>query len=107
MLGVLLGLACALLWGSGDFTGGFATRRNHALQVLVVASFSGLLMLTVFALVSQEGLPSSKTPQQSRCLRSKVLIGDKPGSSGMTPGCDSREDNDLRGSGDTIVVQDF
>ena len=59
MLGVLLGLACALFWGSGDFTGGLATRRNHALQVLVVASFSGLLMLGLFALVSQEGLPSS------------------------------------------------
>ena len=25
----------------------------------------------------------------------------------MTPGCDSREDNELRRSGDTIVVQDF
>ena len=61
MLGVLLGLACALLWGSGDFTGGLATRRNHALQVLVVASVSGLLMLTVFALLAQEGLPSSKS----------------------------------------------
>ena len=53
MLGVLLGLACALLWGSGDFTGGLATRRNHALQVLVVASFSGLLMLVLFAVRRQ------------------------------------------------------
>ena len=61
MLGVLFGLTSALFWGSGDFVGGHATRRNHPLQVLVVASFSGLLMLALFALVSQEGPPSSKS----------------------------------------------
>ena len=29
----------------------------------------------------------------------QVLIRDKPGSSGMTPGCDSRGRNDVRGRG--------
>ena len=60
MLGVLFGLASALVWGGGDFSGGLAARRNHPLQVLVVASLSGLLMLALLALVSREGLPTSK-----------------------------------------------
>ena len=35
MLGVLFGLAAALFWGSGDFSGGLASRRNHPLRVLI------------------------------------------------------------------------
>ena len=48
-------------------------------------------------------------PARTRSARHdpKVLIRDKPGSSGMTPGCDSRGRNDLRGSADIIVVQHF
>ena len=60
MIGVLFGLACALLWGSGDFVGGVATRRNHALQVLVAASLSGMLLLAFFAIIWREGLPTSQ-----------------------------------------------
>ena len=42
---------------------------------------------------------STIAPQQSRCLRSKVLIRDNPGSSGMTPGCDSPRGQRLTGIG--------
>ena len=31
---ILLGLAAAVLYGSGDFLGGLATRRAHVLAVL-------------------------------------------------------------------------
>src|SRR5271169_2279367 len=33
---ILLGLAAAVLYGSGDFLGGMATRRAHVLAVLTV-----------------------------------------------------------------------
>jgi hypothetical protein len=59
MLGVLLGLAAAIVWGGSDFTGGLAMRRNHPLVVMVMASLSGMLMLGIFALVLREGLPSA------------------------------------------------
>ena len=34
---ILLGLAAAVLYGSGDFLGGMATRRAHVLTVLMLA----------------------------------------------------------------------
>ena len=33
---ILLGLAAAVLYGSGDFLGGMATRKAHVLAVLTV-----------------------------------------------------------------------
>ena len=59
MLGILLALAAALVWGGGDFSGGLAARRSHPLAVMVVSSFSGMLMLVVFALAFREGLPEA------------------------------------------------
>ena len=50
---------------------------------------------------------TARRPEETQRGMTQVLIRDHPGSSGMTPGCDSREDNNLGGSGDTIVVQDF
>ena len=35
---ILLGLTAAVLYGSGDFLGGLATRRAHVLPVLLLAS---------------------------------------------------------------------
>ena len=40
---ILLGLAAALLYGSGDFIGGMATRRAHVLAVLAVADTAAVI----------------------------------------------------------------
>jgi drug/metabolite transporter (DMT)-like permease len=40
---ILLGLAAALLYGSGDFLGGMATRRAHVLAVLTVADTAAVI----------------------------------------------------------------
>jgi drug/metabolite transporter (DMT)-like permease len=40
---ILLGLAAALLYGSGDFLGGMATRRAHVLAVLTVADAAAVI----------------------------------------------------------------
>ena len=38
---ILLGLAAAVLYGSGDFLGGMAARRAHVLMVLILAEGAG------------------------------------------------------------------
>lgn len=53
-----LGLAAAVLWGCGDFLGGFASRRARALAVATISQVTGTLLL-VFILLGggPEGLP--------------------------------------------------
>ncbi len=58
LIGVLCALAAGFVWGSGDFTGGFATRRASPYQVLAVSAFSGLVVLVLAALALREPLPS-------------------------------------------------
>ena len=41
---VLLGLAAAVLYGSGDFLGGMATRRAHVLTVLMLVETAGVIV---------------------------------------------------------------
>jgi hypothetical protein len=40
---ILLGLAAAVLYGSGDFLGGMASRRAHVLTVLTLVETAGAL----------------------------------------------------------------
>jgi hypothetical protein len=40
--GILLALISAMVWGSGDFVGGAATRRSHQFQVLALSALSGI-----------------------------------------------------------------
>lgn len=60
LLGVLFGLASAFIWGAGDFTGGFATRRSSQFQVLAVSALSGLLILVIPALALREPFPGTR-----------------------------------------------
>jgi drug/metabolite transporter (DMT)-like permease len=53
------GLASALSWGAGDFSGGLATKRAPVFSVLAVGHGAGLLLLIVLALVWGEPLPSA------------------------------------------------
>jgi drug/metabolite transporter (DMT)-like permease len=49
---IFLGLASALLYGSGDFLGGMATRKLQVLPVLLLADAAGLIVALVVAALS-------------------------------------------------------
>lgn len=57
LLGAFFAIAAALVWGSGDFGGGLASRRNSQYQVLTLAGLSGLVVLVVLALLLREPWP--------------------------------------------------
>ena len=56
---VVFGLASALSWGAGDFSGGLASKRAPVFGVLTIGHGAGLLLLIVLALVWGEPLPSA------------------------------------------------
>jgi drug/metabolite transporter (DMT)-like permease len=56
---VVFGLASALSWGAGDFSGGLATKRAPVFGVLAIGHGAGLLLLIMLALVWGEPLPSA------------------------------------------------
>jgi drug/metabolite transporter (DMT)-like permease len=49
---VFLGLAAAVLYGSGDFLGGMATRRAHVLTVLTLVETAGVAVALAAAVLS-------------------------------------------------------
>jgi drug/metabolite transporter (DMT)-like permease len=53
-LGVVLALASAFVWGSGDFCGGRAATRHDPFQVLGLAAVSGIAMLLAIAVATSE-----------------------------------------------------
>ncbi|MGE5335081.1 MAG: EamA family transporter, partial [Nitrososphaerota archaeon] len=55
---VLFGLAASLCWGSGDFSGGMASRRANVSSVVLAAYSVGFVMLVTLALLWREPLPS-------------------------------------------------
>ncbi len=55
---VAFGLAASCSWGTGDFSGGLATRRANVFSVGVAAHALGLVLLVGLALVTHEPLPS-------------------------------------------------
>jgi len=61
MTGVILALLSAAVWGAGDFTGGFATRRSDQYQVLALAALTGSVMLLAVAIFWREPLPDAAT----------------------------------------------
>lgn len=60
-LGIFLALTSAFVWGSGDFSGGLATRRSHQFHVLALSTLSGIVVLLVFAGLWREALPSPRS----------------------------------------------
>jgi drug/metabolite transporter (DMT)-like permease len=61
LLGILSALASAFVWGSADFSGGFASRKNNPFQVLVLSSLSGIVVLLVLAALWRETFPSLRS----------------------------------------------
>jgi drug/metabolite transporter (DMT)-like permease len=57
MTGILFALTAALFWGSGDFSGGFATRKASPFQVLALSAIAGIVILAAAGLVTHETLP--------------------------------------------------
>ena len=57
LLGLIFGLASALIWGGGDFSGGMAARRIHTIQVMALTSFAGLAAMLSLALLTRESWP--------------------------------------------------
>lgn len=57
--GILFGLTAAASFGSGDFTGGFASRRVAGLTVVAVAQGVGMLLLLVIVAVTRPPMPEA------------------------------------------------
>ena len=55
---IIFGLAASLFWGSGDFSGGLASRRDNASSVVLAAYAIGCVLLVILALIWREVLPS-------------------------------------------------
>jgi drug/metabolite transporter (DMT)-like permease len=54
---VIFGLAASLCWGSGDFSGGLASRRANASSVVLAAYAVGFVLLVTLALIWKEPFP--------------------------------------------------
>jgi drug/metabolite transporter (DMT)-like permease len=52
---ILLGLASALSWGAGDFSGGLASKRTSVYSVVVLSQFVSLVLLVLSAVLIPEG----------------------------------------------------
>jgi drug/metabolite transporter (DMT)-like permease len=55
---VIFGLAASLSWGSGDFSGGLASRRANPSNVVLVAYAVGFVLLFMLALIWKERFPA-------------------------------------------------
>lgn len=57
-LGIVLALISAVIWGGGDFTGGYASRRSSQYHVLTLSALSGLALLVIAGFIWREPFPS-------------------------------------------------
>lgn len=55
---VVFGLSASLCWGSGDFSGGLASRRANVLSVVIADYSVGFVLLVLLALLWREPFPS-------------------------------------------------
>ena len=60
MLPIIYGLASALSWGAGDFTGGLAARKVGAYRSVFYAEVIGIIFLFIVISFSSESLPSAR-----------------------------------------------
>lgn len=61
MLSILFGLASALSWGAGDFTGGLAARRVGAYRSVFYAELIGIIFLFLMIVLIGETMPGTRT----------------------------------------------
>ncbi len=55
---IFYGLASAVSWGAGDFSGGFATKRSNVYSVVMVSQLVGAIGLIGLALLLRDPLPA-------------------------------------------------
>ncbi len=56
----LFGLASAISWGAGDFSGGIATKKNIPFLVVFVSQFVGGLLLAILGVLLGEPVPAGR-----------------------------------------------
>lgn len=54
---VFFGIAAALFWGAGDFSGGFASKRANVFGVVLVTQLVGVILLPFLAYLFSEKIP--------------------------------------------------
>jgi drug/metabolite transporter (DMT)-like permease len=57
LLGGIVALLSAAVWGSGDFVGGLASRNRSQFQALALVAFSGMLTLMIGMVIRSEAWP--------------------------------------------------
>jgi drug/metabolite transporter (DMT)-like permease len=60
VLGVIFALASAVSWGTGDFSGGVATRSRSQFQTLFLMTLPGILILSLISFLIGEPIPAWK-----------------------------------------------
>ncbi|MCB8977409.1 MAG: DMT family transporter [Ardenticatenaceae bacterium] len=60
LLAVAYGLASAAVWGAGDFSGGFASKRGNVYTVVLLSQVVGLVCLLTLALLLEGALPPAQ-----------------------------------------------
>jgi len=58
-IAITYGLSSAIIWGAGDFSGGWASRRNSVLTVILFSQVIGALMLVTFGFLFSEPVPAT------------------------------------------------
>jgi drug/metabolite transporter (DMT)-like permease len=58
-MAAVLALSGAVLWGAGDFLGGFTSRRLAVITVLVISQGVGLVGVAVWVLLSRDPFPGT------------------------------------------------
>jgi uncharacterized membrane protein len=61
LLGSLVAILAAASWGTGDFMGGMATRKNSPYQVVALVALSGLVIMLVAMLLRGETWPTGES----------------------------------------------
>jgi drug/metabolite transporter (DMT)-like permease len=56
-LGGIVALFSAVVWGTGDFVGGYASRNRDQYQILALSAFAGMVSLMVAMLIRSEPWP--------------------------------------------------
>jgi len=54
---IFLGLASAISWGAGDFTGGLITKRVNVFIVAIISQAFGMLLVLALAILFREPMP--------------------------------------------------
>lgn len=60
LLAVAYGLASAAVWGAGDFSGGFASKRGNVYTVVLLSQLVGLVCLLGLTLLVERSLPPAQ-----------------------------------------------